>query len=346
MLAGDSLHALAFEILADPATHADPLVRSDLVLELARAAGPAGMAGGQMMDLVAEGQELDLPAITRLQQLKTGALIEYAVEAACIMAGCRAEARTPYRGYARNIGLAFQIADDLIDHSGDEAAAGKRTGKDASAGKATFVSLLGDERARAAGATAGRPGDRASRATTARKPICCAPSRASRSSGTIDGRACVGVYPGTFDPITLGHLDIIRRGAHLVDRLVIGVTTNPSKEPMFTVAERLAMVRREVADIPGDIEVVEFDSLLMDFAESAGRAMILRGLRAVADFEYEYPDGGHEPAAERRDRDRLPDGRRVAAADRVEAGQGNRALRRRDRQVRDRRRSRRTSAAT
>ena len=121
---------------------------SELVLELARAAGPAGMAGGQMMDLAAEGQQLDLPAITRLQQLKTGALIEYAVEAACIMARLPAEARTPYRGYARNIGLAFQIADDLIDHSGDEAAAGKRTGKDADAGKATFVSLLGEERAR------------------------------------------------------------------------------------------------------------------------------------------------------------------------------------------------------
>ena len=78
----------------------------------------------------------------------------------------------------------------------------------------------------------------------------------------------VAVYPGTFDPITLGHLDIIRRGAHLVDKLVIGVTTNPSKEPMFTVEERLAMVRREVADIRGNIEVVEFDSLLMDFAEA------------------------------------------------------------------------------
>ena len=148
VLAGDSLHALAFEILADPATHDDPWVRSDLVLELARAAGPAGMAGGQMMDLVAEGQQLDLPTITRLQQLKTGALIEYAVETACIMVKLPNEARTPYRGYARNIGLAFQIADDLIDHSGDEAAAGKRTGKDANAGKATFVSLVGEERAR------------------------------------------------------------------------------------------------------------------------------------------------------------------------------------------------------
>jgi farnesyl diphosphate synthase len=148
VLAGDSLHALAFEILAHPATHEDPWVRADLVLELARAAGPAGMAGGQMMDLAAEGRALDLPAVTRLQQMKTGALIEYSVEAACIMTKLPVEARTPYRGYARNIGLAFQIADDLIDSSGDEAAAGKPTGKDADAGKATFVSLAGEERAR------------------------------------------------------------------------------------------------------------------------------------------------------------------------------------------------------
>ncbi|HKX90822.1 MAG TPA: farnesyl diphosphate synthase [Sphingomicrobium sp.] len=148
VLAGDSLHALAFEILAHQATHDDPWVRSDLVLELARAAGPGGMAGGQMMDLFAEGQQLDLAAITRLQQLKTGALIEYSVEAACIMVRLAHDARTPYRGYARNIGLAFQIADDLIDHSGDENAAGKRTGQDKRAGKATFVSLLGEERAR------------------------------------------------------------------------------------------------------------------------------------------------------------------------------------------------------
>src|SRR6478672_9249736 len=148
VLAGDSLHALAFEILADPETHEDPWVRSDLVVELARAAGPNGMAGGQMMDPAAEGQALDLPSITRLQQQKTGALIEYAVEAACIMNKMPPDARTSYRGYARNIGLAFQIADDLIDHSGDEAAAGKPTGRDANAGKATFVSLLGEERAR------------------------------------------------------------------------------------------------------------------------------------------------------------------------------------------------------
>ena len=80
----------------------------------------------------------------------------------------------------------------------------------------------------------------------------------------------IAVYPGTFDPITLGHLDIIRRGAHLADKLVIGVTTNPSKEPMFSVAERMAMVRREVADLGADVDVVEFDSLLMDFAEAQG----------------------------------------------------------------------------
>ena len=101
-----------------------------------------------------------------------------------------------------------------------------------------------------------------------------------------------GVYPGTFDPITLGHMDIIRRGAKLVDRLVIGVTTNPSKSPMFTVEERLETVRREVADVEGDIAVVSFDSLLMDFAEREGASVIVRGLRAVADFEYEYQMAG------------------------------------------------------
>ena len=101
-----------------------------------------------------------------------------------------------------------------------------------------------------------------------------------------------GVYPGTFDPITLGHMDIIRRGAKLVDRLVIGVTTNPSKSPMFSVEERMAMVRREVAGLGEEIEIVSFDSLLMDFAEREGASLILRGLRAVADFEYEYQMAG------------------------------------------------------
>ena len=102
----------------------------------------------------------------------------------------------------------------------------------------------------------------------------------------------IGVYPGTFDPVTLGHMDIIRRGAKLVDRLVIGVTTNPSKSPMFTLDERMAMVRREVADVAGEIHVVAFDSLLMDFAKREGAKVIVRGLRAVADFEYEYQMAG------------------------------------------------------
>ncbi len=102
----------------------------------------------------------------------------------------------------------------------------------------------------------------------------------------------IGVYPGTFDPITLGHMDIIRRGAKLVDRLVIGVTTNITKSPMFDDEERLAMVRREVEGIDGDIRVVGFNSLLMDFAEREGATVIVRGLRAVADFEYEYQMAG------------------------------------------------------
>jgi len=104
------------------------------------------------------------------------------------------------------------------------------------------------------------------------------------------------VYPGTFDPITLGHMDIIRRAMHLADRLVIGVTTNPSKSPMFTVEERLDMVRRETADVPGDLSVVSFDLLLMDFAVREGASIIVRGLRAVADFEYEFQMAGMNQA--------------------------------------------------
>jgi farnesyl diphosphate synthase len=148
VLAGDSLHALAFEWLVDPATHADPFVRSELVRELALAAGPAGMAGGQMMDLAAETISFDLPTVTRLQQLKTGALIGFSVESGAILARIPAEARTPLRGYARDIGLAFQIADDILDVEGDEALAGKALQKDDAAGKATFVTLMGLDRAR------------------------------------------------------------------------------------------------------------------------------------------------------------------------------------------------------
>jgi pantetheine-phosphate adenylyltransferase len=103
----------------------------------------------------------------------------------------------------------------------------------------------------------------------------------------------IGVYPGTFDPITLGHADIIRRGAKLVDRLIIGVTTNPSKNPMFTPEERMDIVRREVAALGIDnVEVVGFNALLMKFAEVQGASVIIRGLRAVADFEYEYQMAG------------------------------------------------------
>lgn len=102
----------------------------------------------------------------------------------------------------------------------------------------------------------------------------------------------VGVYPGTFDPVTLGHLSIIRRATKLVDRLIVGVTTNPSKSPMFSLAERMATVEREVAALNDDIRVVSFNSLLMDFAEREGAAVIVRGLRAVADFEYEYQMAG------------------------------------------------------
>lgn len=149
VLAGDSLHALAFDILADETTHSDPFVRNQLILELARASGPDGMAGGQMMDIEANPATFDLQMITRLQQLKTGALIGFCVEAGAIMGRLPPEGRTPLRGYARDIGLAFQIADDILDVEGDVAVAGKALHKDEAAGKATFLSLLGLDRAKA-----------------------------------------------------------------------------------------------------------------------------------------------------------------------------------------------------
>ena len=148
VLAGDSLHALAFQLLAEPATHDDPMARAELVIELAEASGPVGMAGGQMMDLVAEHELYDLAGVTRLQQLKTGALIGFCLEAGAIMGRVPVNERTPLRGYARDLGLAFQIADDLLDVEGLAANTGKAVGKDAAAGKATFVSLLGVDRAR------------------------------------------------------------------------------------------------------------------------------------------------------------------------------------------------------
>jgi farnesyl diphosphate synthase len=148
ILAGDALHALAFEILGDEATNPDPFVRSELMLELARASGPNGMAGGQMMDLAAEHENFDLSTVTRLQQMKTGALIAISVEAGAIQGRIPPEGRTGLRGYARDLGLAFQIADDILDVEGDEATAGKALNKDQAAGKATFLSLLGIDRAR------------------------------------------------------------------------------------------------------------------------------------------------------------------------------------------------------
>jgi len=151
ILAGDCLHDLAFEVLADEETHPDPFVRVELVKALALASGTSGMAGGQMMDLEAEKTSFDLPTVTRLQQLKTGALIGFCVDAAAIMARIPPEGRTRLHGYARDIGLAFQIADDLLDVEGDAALAGKALGKDAAAGKETFVSLLGVDRAREQG---------------------------------------------------------------------------------------------------------------------------------------------------------------------------------------------------
>jgi len=148
VLAGDALQAFAFEVLADSATSGDPFVRAELVHVLAGAAGAPGMVGGQVLDIEGEGQALDLPAITRMQQLKTGALLSAAVEMGAVLGKVPVEGRTHLKGYARDIGLAFQIADDLLDHAGDPEKAGKALRKDAGAGKQTFVALLGEERAR------------------------------------------------------------------------------------------------------------------------------------------------------------------------------------------------------
>lgn len=149
LLAGDALLTRAFEVLAAEATHADPAVRCQLVSDLAHASGAAGMVGGQMIDLRAAGLDMDVAAITRLQQMKTGRLIGFSCEAGAVLAKASPNLRLALRNYAHDLGLAFQIADDLLDVEGDAAQVGKRVGKDADAGKATFVSLLGGERARA-----------------------------------------------------------------------------------------------------------------------------------------------------------------------------------------------------
>jgi farnesyl diphosphate synthase len=150
VLAGDGLLTTAFEVLSHPDTHGDPAVRCELISALAIAAGGAGMVGGQMIDLLAEKiPNLDIGAITRLQRMKTGALIAFSCEAGAILAKAPAEPRTALRGYAHDLGLAFQIADDLLDVEGSAEETGKPVGADAAAGKATFVSILGVERARA-----------------------------------------------------------------------------------------------------------------------------------------------------------------------------------------------------
>ncbi|HEX3882868.1 MAG TPA: farnesyl diphosphate synthase [Stellaceae bacterium] len=150
VLAGDGLLTMAFEVLSQPDTHGDPAVRCELISALAVAAGGAGMVGGQMIDLLAERMpDLGIGAITRLQRMKTGALIAFSCEAGAILAKAPAEPRTALRGYAHDLGLAFQIADDLLDVEGSAEETGKPVGADAAAGKATFVSILGVERARA-----------------------------------------------------------------------------------------------------------------------------------------------------------------------------------------------------
>jgi farnesyl diphosphate synthase len=146
VLAGDALLTLAFEILSDEATHHDPKVRADLVLALAQAAGAHGMVGGQMIDMLAETTSLDIGAVTRLQQMKTGALIRFAVDAGAIMGHARADQKHALHNYAHDLGLAFQITDDLLDVEGSAEELGKAVGKDDK--KETFVSLLGVERAR------------------------------------------------------------------------------------------------------------------------------------------------------------------------------------------------------
>jgi farnesyl diphosphate synthase len=148
VLAGDGLLTLAFEVLADPATHDDPAVRCALVTALAGAAGAQGMVGGQMFDLAAEEHSLDLDEISRLQNMKTGQLFNYSCVAGATLGGASQKELESLMLYSRDLGLAFQIADDLLDHEGSEDEVGKKVGKDADAGKATFVSILGAQEAR------------------------------------------------------------------------------------------------------------------------------------------------------------------------------------------------------
>ncbi|MGD0104753.1 MAG: polyprenyl synthetase family protein [Rhodopila sp.] len=149
ILAGDALQGRAFEILAEHDTHSDPQARCELIMALGAATGARGMAGGQMIDMVTQGQALDGPAVTRLQALKTGRLIQYSAESGAILGRGTSQQRHLLAAFGRDLGAAFQIADDLLDVEGDETEIGKTAGKDAAAGKATMVSVLGLELARA-----------------------------------------------------------------------------------------------------------------------------------------------------------------------------------------------------
>jgi farnesyl diphosphate synthase len=148
ILAGDALQARAFEVLAEPDTHSDSQARCELVASLGAASGARGMAGGQMIDMLAAGRTLDAAEVTRLQSLKTGRLIQYSAEAGAILGRAGPHQRHQLAAYGRDLGAAFQIADDLLDAEGTAEETGKRTGKDEAAGKATLVSILGAERAR------------------------------------------------------------------------------------------------------------------------------------------------------------------------------------------------------
>ena len=148
ILAGDSLLTLSFQVLSDTLTHSDPRIRCDLINELAKAAGAYGMVGGQMMDLEAENKKLSIGAITRIQMLKTGALIAYACNSGAIMGRAEKKEKFSLQGYAHDIGLAYQIRDDLLDVTSTEKELGKKVNKDKKAGKKNFVSILGKERAK------------------------------------------------------------------------------------------------------------------------------------------------------------------------------------------------------
>ena len=149
ILAGDALQSRAFEVLAEAATHPDPLARCELVSALGAASGARGMAGGQMIDMATEGRSLDVAEVVHLQALKTGRLIQYSAEAGAILGRADAQTRGKIAAYGRDLGAAFQIADDVLDASGDTSVIGKTAGKDAAAGKATLVSLLGVDAASA-----------------------------------------------------------------------------------------------------------------------------------------------------------------------------------------------------